>query len=107
MSTPYDLDIFVMREGHHATLDSGDAHMDIGEAPPAFLIDSYYTTPSPGRQPLGLVTKIFRHRRSFDPTEFRPMLPVMLKPLDYVLLHIGQHLFWRHRILVPLYPDVP
>ena len=51
LSTPYDLDIFVIGEGHHATLDPGDAHMDIGEAPPAFLIDSYYTTPRPPCQP--------------------------------------------------------
>ena len=38
MSTPYDLEIFVIEEGHHATVDSGDAHMDIGEAPPVYII---------------------------------------------------------------------
>ena len=44
-STPYDLEIFVMREGHHATLDSGDAHMDISEGTPCLFnrLLLYYT----------------------------------------------------------------
>tara|TARA_B100000519_G_scaffold130113_1_gene112399 strand:+ start:426 stop:617 length:192 start_codon:yes stop_codon:yes gene_type:complete len=44
LSTPYDLDIFVIAEGHHHPQGSGDGHQDIGHRVTTFPYPILYYT---------------------------------------------------------------